>query len=120
MANTIKSFTRKAGGSNVQKVGTRKIKRTVAKRITTKTTKPKTKAKVDPLNRISGMSLYGGESKIEKVGRKKVLITRDKYLDRNGNPVYRASVINSDGTTGKAYRSNGGPGYAVEHAINDN
>ena len=53
MANSIKSFTRKTGGSNVQKVGLRKVKRTVAKKITTvKKIKPKQKVKVDPLNRI--------------------------------------------------------------------
>ena len=53
MTTVTKSFTRKAGGSNVQKVGTRKVKRTVVKKSpTVKTSKPKQKTKVDPLNRI--------------------------------------------------------------------
>lgn len=116
MATLTKTFTQKSGAKNAQKVGARKVKRTVTK----STGKPKQKVKVDPLRRISGMSLYSGESKIEKLGKKQVLISRDTYPDKYGNPVYRASVLDADGKTGKSYRSNGGPLHAVKDALKNN
>jgi len=106
--------------NGAKKVGNKKMERTSMKSFTrmAKVTKPKSKqkVKVDPLSRISGMSLNSGESKIEKLGKTQVLISRDKYLDRNGNPVYRASVIDASGKTGKLYKSSAYE-YAAEKAL---
>lgn len=54
-----------------------------------------------------------GESKICKVGKHKVLLTRSNKLDSYGNPVHTAAYINKDGTTGVSYRTNGSAAYAV-------
>lgn len=61
--------------------------------------------------------LYSGESRLEKVGKHQVLVSRDKHLDRSGNPVYRAKVLNPDGTFGKSYRTNNSYATAIWCAL---
>ena len=65
-------------------------------------------------------TLWSGESRIEKHYGKNVLVSRDKYLDRNGNPVFRASIVNKDGSIGKVYRTNGGQINAIRGALDYN
>lgn len=64
-------------------------------------------------------SLYNGDSRMEKVGKTNVLVSRDNHLDRNGNPVYRAKVLNSDGSFGKEYRTNNSYAGALYYALSN-
>ena len=61
-----------------------------------------------------------GQSKIFKVGSHKVLLSRAERLDRYGNPVHTATVINKDGSLGASYRSNGNATYIVSNALRRN
>ena len=58
-----------------------------------------------------------GESKICKVGRHKVLVSRADRLDRYGNPIHTATLINKDGSLGKSYKSNGSATLTVSKAL---
>lgn len=62
---------------------------------------------------VGGSLNYPNESKVCNVGTRKVLITRSKNLDKYGNPIHTATMINKDGSTGKSYRTNGGATNAV-------
>ncbi|MGN0796219.1 MAG: hypothetical protein ACI4MT_04635 [Christensenellales bacterium] len=48
-----------------------------------------------------------GESKVMKVGKYKVLLSRSERLNYYGNPVHTATVINKDGTLGPSSRGDG-------------
>ena len=58
-----------------------------------------------------------GESRIEKVGKDTVLVSRDKHNDINGNGVYRAKVMLPDGSFSKAYRTNNSYATAIWKAL---
>lgn len=58
-----------------------------------------------------------GESRVCKVGKHRILVSRGDRLDRYGNPIHTASVIHSDGTTGRVYRTNGSATLACEQAL---
>ncbi|MGN0807606.1 MAG: hypothetical protein ACI4MN_04065 [Candidatus Coproplasma sp.] len=68
-------------------------------------------------NSVGGGFSNPGQSKIIKVGNHKVLLTRADKLDRYGNPVHTATVINEDGSLGKSYRSNGSATIVVSGAL---
>ena len=53
-----------------------------------------------------------GESKIVRVGKHKMCVSRAGKLDRYGNPVHTATLIKADGSFGASYKSNG-PAYLV-------
>ena len=58
-----------------------------------------------------------GETKICKVGQHKVLLTRADKLNRYGNPVHTATVINKDGSLGESFRSSGSATLTVSKAL---
>lgn len=58
-----------------------------------------------------------GEQKLLNVGKHKVVLSRSEKLDRYGNPVHTAFVVNKDGSTGKPYRSNGSASLVVSKAL---
>lgn len=58
-----------------------------------------------------------GESKICKIGKHKVLLTRSDKLDRNGNPVHTASVLKRGGNLGGTHKSNGSATNVVSQAL---
>lgn len=58
-----------------------------------------------------------GESKVCKVGKHKVLVSRADRLDYYGNPVHTATVIRKDGSMGATCRSNGSATFTVEKAL---
>ncbi len=68
-------------------------------------------------NSVGGGFSNPGESRICRVGKYNVLVTRADRLDRNGNVVHTATVINKDGTLGSTYKSNGAADYIVSCAL---
>lgn len=58
-----------------------------------------------------------GESKVCKVGKHKLLLSRAQRLDYYGNPVHTASVIYKDGSIGGTYRGNGSASLIAEKAL---
>ena len=83
-----------------------------------KTTATKPYVKRDTIWKSVGGGLSNpGQSKICKVGQHKVLLTRADKLDRYGNPVHTATVINKDGSLGESYRSNGDAAIVVSEAL---
>ena len=61
-----------------------------------------------------------GEAKVCKVGKYKVLVSRGDRLDRYGNPVHTATLINKDGSLGASYKSNGSASLVVSRALKRN
>ena len=61
-----------------------------------------------------------GESKVCKVGKYKVLLSRSKRLNKYGNPIHTATLINSNGTLGKSYRSDGSATLVVSKSLKRN
>lgn len=47
------------------------------------------------------------ESKVCKIGKHKVLVSRAARLDRYGNPIHTVTYINSDGSLGVSSRGTG-------------
>lgn len=68
-------------------------------------------------NAVGGGFSNPNQSAIFKVGKHKVLLSRAEKLDRYGNPVHTATVINSDGSLGKSCRTNGSATLAVSGAL---
>ena len=68
-------------------------------------------------NSVGGGFSNPGESKIFQVGKYKVLVSRAERLDRFGNPVHSATLINKDGSLGKSYKSNGSANFVVSKAL---
>lgn len=68
-------------------------------------------------NSVGGGFTNPGQSKIINVGSHKVLLSRSDKLDRYGNPVHTATVINKDGSLGKSHRSNGSATIIVAEAL---
>ena len=58
-----------------------------------------------------------GESRVCKVGKHKVILTRAERLDRFGNPVYIGTVLKKDGSSGKPYKTNSSPTGAAIGAL---
>ena len=71
-------------------------------------------------NSVGGGFSNPGESKICKVGKYKVLVSRAERLDYYGNPVHSAVLINKDGTLGKSSKSNGAATNAVMRCFEKN
>lgn len=71
-------------------------------------------------NSVGGGFSNPGESRVCKVGRHKVLVTRSPYLNKYGNPVHTATIINRDGSLGESYRGTGSATYIVENALKKN
>ena len=71
-------------------------------------------------NSVGGGFSNPNESKVCKVGRHKVLVTRSDKLNRNGNPVHTATYINKDGSLGKSHRSDGSATLVVSRALKKN
>lgn len=61
-----------------------------------------------------------GESKVCRVGKYKVLVSRADRLNKYGNPVHTATLINSDGSVGASYRSDGSATLVVSRALERN
>lgn len=68
-------------------------------------------------NAVGGGLSNSGESRLCKVGKHKVLLSRSTYLDRYGNPIHTAAVINKDGQVVSSYRSNGSATLTVSRAL---
>ena len=68
-------------------------------------------------NNVGGGLNYPNESKVCKVGKHKILLTRASKLDRYGNPVHTATLINKDGTTGLSARTNGTATLCVSNLL---
>ena len=58
-------------------------------------------------NAVGGGLNTPGESKVCRVGKHKVLLERSSKLNKYGNPVHTATVINEDGSLGDSYRGAG-------------
>ena len=71
-------------------------------------------------NSVGGGFSNAGESKVCKVGKYKVLVSRGERLDRYGNPVHTATLINKDGSLGESYRSSGSASLVVSRALKRN
>jgi len=71
-------------------------------------------------NSVGGGLNNPGKSKLVKVGKHKILLSRADKLDRYGNPVHTATLINKDGTFGESYRSNGSGTFTTAAALNKN
>ena len=71
-------------------------------------------------NSVGGGFSNPNESKVCKVGKHKVLLTRANKLDRYGNPVHSATLIKKYGSLGKSYKSNGSATYVVSKALKIN
>lgn len=66
---------------------------------------------------VGGGLNYPNETKLCKVGKHKILLTRKEKLDYYGNPVHVATYINKDGSTGPSYRSNGSATMVVSGVL---
>ena len=66
---------------------------------------------------IGGGLSNPGESKVCKVGKYKLLLSRAQRLDYYGNPVHTASVISKDGSICGTYRGNGSASLIAEEAL---
>lgn len=86
----------------------------------------KTEAKAKPYVRYTtisnsvGQISNPGESKILKVGKHRVLLTRGDKLDKYGNPVHTATLIDEKGRLQKSYRGNGAATTVVSVALKQN
>ena len=68
-------------------------------------------------NSVGGGLNYSGQSKLCKVGKHKVLLTRSKNLNKYGNPVHTATYIEKNGLAGKSYRSTGSAALVVSNLL---
>ena len=68
-------------------------------------------------NAVGGGFSNPGQSKVFRIGKHKVLVTRSAKLDRYGNPVHTATYIRKDGSLGASYRSNGSATLTVSRAL---
>lgn len=71
-------------------------------------------------NSVGGALSNPGESKVCRVGKYKVLVTRSPRLNQNGNPVHTATVINKNGILGASYCSSGSATYTVSKCLKRN
>ena len=71
-------------------------------------------------NKVGGGFSNPGESKIFNIGKHKVLLTRGEKLDKYGNPIHTATVMQKNGQLGKPYRSNGSATEVVTGALRKN
>ena len=71
-------------------------------------------------NKVGGGFSNPGESKIIDVGKHKVLLTRGEKLDKYGNPVHTATLMQKNGQLGKPYRSTGSATDIVAGALRRN
>lgn len=68
-------------------------------------------------NSVGGGLNYSGQSKLCKVGKHKVLLTRGKYLNKYGNPVHTATYIHKGGVPGKTTRGTGSATLVVSRLL---
>ena len=68
-------------------------------------------------NSVGGGLSSPNSSKICKVGKHKILLSRNAKLDRYGNPVHVATYINKDGSTGISTRGNGSATWLVSNLL---
>ncbi len=61
-----------------------------------------------------------GESRICKVGKHTVLLSRANKLDRYGNPIHTASLIKGGRTVGYSAKSNGSATLVVSNMLSKN
>ncbi len=61
-----------------------------------------------------------GESRICKVGKYQVLLTRGKKLDSSGNPIHTACLVKKGKTVGRSAKSNGYVPFIVSKMFNRN
>lgn len=61
-----------------------------------------------------------GESRICKVGKHTVLLSRANKLDRYGNPVHTASLIKNGRLVGYSVKSNGSATMVVSNMLSKN
>lgn len=61
-----------------------------------------------------------GQSKVCRVGKYKVLVTRSQKLNKYGNPVHTATVINKNGSLGTSYRGSGSATCIVSTCLKRN
>ena len=69
---------------------------------------------------VGGGLNYPGESRICKVGRHTVLLSRSRKLDRYGNPVHTASLVKDGHIVGRSERSNGSATMVVSNMLAKN
>lgn len=69
---------------------------------------------------VGGGLSNAGESKLCKVGKHKVLLTRSDRLDRYGNPVHTASLVRGGRTVGYSAKSNGSATLVVSEMFAKN
>lgn len=61
-----------------------------------------------------------GESRLYKVGKYKVLLTRGERLDYYGNPVHTASLVKDGRTVGYSAKTNGTATLTVSEMLKKN
>lgn len=68
-------------------------------------------------NAVGGGFSNPGQSKVFRIGKHKVLVTRSEKLNRNGNPIHTATYIRRDGSIGASYRSDGSASLVVSKVL---
>ena len=68
-------------------------------------------------NSVGGALSNPNESKICKIGKHKVFLTRLPKLNKYGNPVHSATYIHKDGSLGPTYKSVGSATLVVSGAL---
>ena len=71
-------------------------------------------------NSVGGGFSNPGESKIIKVGKHKVLVSRANKLNKYGNPIHSATLVNSNGSLGKTYKSSGSATLVASECLKRN
>lgn len=69
---------------------------------------------------VKGGLNYPSEKKVCKIGKHKVLLERNEYLDSMGNPVHQATYIERNGKLGRSASTNGAAEYAVSDCLRKN
>lgn len=69
---------------------------------------------------VGGGFSNSGESKVCRVGKHKVLLTRSERLNYYGNPIHTATLIKSDGSLGASYRGTGSATLVVSEMLKKN
>ncbi len=69
---------------------------------------------------IGGGLSNPGESRVCKVGKYQVLLTRGEKLDSYGNPIHTACLVKKGKTVGRSAKSNGYVPFIVSKMLNRN
>ena len=69
---------------------------------------------------VGGGTVNPGQSKVVRIGKHKLLISRDGNSRRNGSPMHTVTLIKKDGSLGVSYRNNGTASLVASIALRRN